>query len=134
MRGDHATDHHHDVACALRVQRLDQLRNQRLVSGRLARDADDVHVVLDRAARGFLGRLEQRSDVDVETEDRRARGRDHLGAAVVAVLAELGHEDARPPALFLRELVDFLANARELFVVGVGAKPYTPEMERITAR
>ena len=71
---------------------------------------DDVHVVLDRVARRFLGRLEQRADVDVEAEVGE-RGRDHLGAAVVAVLAELGHEDARPAAFLGRERLDLLADA-----------------------
>jgi hypothetical protein len=37
----------------------------------------------------FFGRLEQRPHVDVEAEVGERRG-DHLGAAVVAILAELG--------------------------------------------
>ena len=61
-------------------------------------DADRVHVVLDRLARAFLRRLEQRPDVDVEAEVGE-RARDHLGAAVVPVLAELGDHHARPAAL-----------------------------------
>ena len=64
----------------------------------LAGHADDVHVVLDRVAGRFLGRLEQRADVDVEAEVGE-RGGDHLGAAVVAVLAHLHDEHARPAAL-----------------------------------
>ena len=39
--------------------RLDQGRHQRFVARGLARHADDVHVVLDRVAGRFLGRLEQ---------------------------------------------------------------------------
>ena len=81
------------------------------MAGGLARHADDVHVVLDRVAGGLLGRLEQRADVDVEAEVGE-RGGDHLGAAVVAVLAHLGDEDARPPALFGGELVDLACGSR----------------------
>ncbi len=51
------------------------------------------------------GRLEQRADVDVEAEVGE-RGGDHLLAAVVAVLAHLGDQDARPAALRLGERVD----------------------------
>ena len=45
-----------------------------------------------------LRRLEQRTDVDVEAEIGKRRG-DHLGTAIVPVLSQLGHEDARTPAL-----------------------------------
>jgi hypothetical protein len=54
-----------------------------------------------RAARR---RGEQRPDVDVEAEIGEGRG-DHLLAAVVAVLADLGDQDARPAALVGLELV-----------------------------
>ena len=118
--GNHAPDDDHDVACALRAQRLDQLGHERLVARGLARHPDDVHVVLDRFARRFVGRLEQRADVDVEAEIGE-RGRDHLGTPVVTVLTELGHEDARAAALGLGELFDLLANRLELFVARVGA-------------
>ena len=101
LRGDHAADDHEDVVAALLAQLRDELGHERLVPGGLARHADDVHVVLDRVARRFLGRLEQRADVDVEAEVGE-RGGDHLGAAVVAVLAELRDEDARPAAFALR--------------------------------
>ena len=88
LRGDHAAGDHEDVVAALLAQLRDELGDERLVPGGLARHADDVHVVLDRVARRLLGRLEQRADVDVEAEVGE-RGGDHLGAAVVAVLAEL---------------------------------------------
>ena len=83
-------------------QRRRQLRHQRQVPGRQRRHADDVHVVLDRLARGLVGRREQRADVDVEAEVGERRG-DHLLAAVVAVLAHLGDQDARPAAVGLLE-------------------------------
>ena len=86
-------------------ERLDQLRHQHLVAGGERADADHVDVVLDRLARRLLGRLEQGADVDVEA-DVGERGRDHLGAAVVAVLAELGDQQARPAALGLGERLD----------------------------
>ena len=121
---DHPADHDDDVARTLRGQLFDQLGNERLVAGRLARDADDVHVVLDRIARGFFRRLEQRTDVDVEAEIGEGR-RDHLGAAVVTVLAQLRDEDARPASFVLGEVVDLLADALELLVVGVRTAVHT---------
>ena len=100
--------------------------HERLVPGGLARHADDVHVVLDRVARRLLGRLEQRADVDVEAEVGE-RGGDHLGAAVVAVLAELGDEHARPAALALGERRRPRSRMRcELLVVLVGARRTRP--------
>ena len=104
--------------------------HERLVPGGLARDADDVHVVLDRVARGFLGRLEQRADVDVEAEVGE-RGRDDLGAAVVAVLAELGDEDARPAALRPARTSSTSLRMRWNSSSSAYAPPYTPEIVRI---
>jgi hypothetical protein len=54
-----------------------------------------VDVVLDGLARGFLRGLEQGADVDIETDIGKGCG-DDLGAPVVAVLAELGDQHARP--------------------------------------
>jgi hypothetical protein len=76
-------------------------RHQRLVAGGQRADAHRVHVVLDRLARAFLGRLEQRAHVDVEAQVGEGRGH-HLGAAVVAVLAQLGDHHARAAALLAR--------------------------------
>ena len=50
------------------------------------------------------------ADVDVEA-DVGERGGDHLGAAVVAVLAELGDQQARPAAFGLGERLDLALNA-----------------------
>jgi hypothetical protein len=74
-----------------------QLRDQRQVARGERADADDVHIVLDGLAGALLGRLEQRADVDVEAEVGKRR-RDDLLAAVVAVLAHLGDQDARAAA------------------------------------
>ena len=43
-------------------------RYQGLVVRGRARDADDVDVVLDRLAGGFLRGLEERADIDVEAD------------------------------------------------------------------
>ena len=108
-----------DVVAALLAQLGDQLGHQRLVPGGLARHADDVHVVLDRVAGRLVGRLEQRADVDVEAEVGE-RGGDDLGAAVVAVLAQLHDQHARAAALVLGERVDLAPDAREALVALVG--------------
>ena len=49
------------------------------------------------------GSLKERADVDVEAQVGEGGG-DHLGAAVVAVLAHLGHQNARAAAFGAGEL------------------------------
>ena len=49
-------------------------------------------------------RLEQRTHIHVEAQVGKRSG-NHLGAAIVAVLAHLGHQDARPPAFEFGELL-----------------------------
>ena len=71
-----------------------------------------MHVVLDRLPRGFGRRREQRADIDIEAEIGEC-ARDHLLAAVVAVLADLGDQDARAAALVLLEFGDELLHAFE---------------------
>ena len=67
-----------------------------------------MHVVVDRLL-GRLGRgLEQGADVDVEAQVGEGGG-DHLLAAVVAVLAHLGDQDARAAALGRCEGLDQVA-------------------------
>src|SRR5574343_272716 len=105
LRRNHTAGEDDDVVGALRLQRLDDLRHQRLVTGGQRRAADGMDVVFDRLAGGFFRRLEQRPHVDVETEVGIGGG-DHLGAAVVAVLAELGDHDARATTFFFGELGD----------------------------
>ena len=95
--------------------------HQRLVARRQRADAHRVHVVLDRLARAFLGRLEQRAHVDVEAQVGEGRGND-LGAAIVAVLAELGDHHARTAALLFGEGGDLVLERFPAFgrVVGCG--------------
>ena len=72
------------------------------VAGRLGRDADDMHIVLDRLPGGLGRRLEQRADIDIEADIGESGG-DDLSAAVMPVLAHLADQHARPPALGLGE-------------------------------
>ena len=69
------------------------------------RHAENMHVVFHRLARGFRRRRKQRPDIDVEAEIGEGRG-DHLLPAVVAVLADLGDQQARPAALRRLERLD----------------------------
>src|SRR5438874_863925 len=116
LERDHAADHDEDVAGTFALQGLDQRRDQGLVAGGLARYADDMDVVLDGLAGGLFRGLEQRADIDVET-DIGKRGGDDLGAAVVAVLAQFGDEHARPPPLLAGKTLDFALDAAEHLVV-----------------
>src|SRR5204863_3286534 len=115
---DDAAAHHQDVAGAFALQRLDQGRDERLVRRRLARHADDVDIVLDRLAGGLFRRLEQRPDIDIEADIGKGGG-DDLGAAVVAVLAELDDQHARPPPFFARKAFDLSLDTAETFIVPI---------------
>ena len=91
LRRHHAADHNHDVVAALLGEFRLQFRHQRQVGRGERGHAENMHVVLDRLAGGFRRRCEQRSNVDVEAEISEGRG-NHLLAAVVAVLADLGDQ------------------------------------------
>ena len=96
------------------------------------RDAHRVHVVLDRLARAFLGRLEQRAHVDVEAQVGEGRGH-HLGAAVVPVLAQLGDHHARTAALLLGEGGDLGLQFFPAFGRVIGSCIHTGHLLRIGA-
>src|SRR5689334_21182552 len=84
------------------------------MAGDLARYADDVDIVLDRLAGGFLRGREQRADIHVKADIGKGGG-DDLGAAVVAVLAQFGDQNAR--ATFVEgEGLDLALDAGEAFV------------------
>ena len=115
-----AADEYHDVTAPLFVQLGDDRRHQRLVAGGERGNAYRVHIVFDRLARAFLGRLEQRTDVDVKTQIGKG-SRHHLGSAVVAVLPELGDQHPRLATLFGGELPDpALERVPELHAVDSG--------------
>src|SRR5262245_12154553 len=98
LRGNHAADHDEDVAAPLLPEQRDQLGHEGLVRSSQRADAAQVHVVLDRLPGHFVGRLEQRSDVDIEAHVRE-RARDHARAAVVTVLTHLRDQKARAAAV-----------------------------------
>ena len=103
--GIDAADDDHDVGAAEAPSSRLELGHERQVAGGERGHADDVDVVLDRLPRRLAGRREQRPDVDVEAEIGEGRG-DHLLAAVVAVLAHLGDQDARPAPVVALERLD----------------------------
>ena len=117
---------------ALRGEGVEQLGHQRLVAGGLARDADDVDVVLHRRAGHLLGCLEQRPEVDVEAEVGKG-GADHLGPAVVSVLAHLGHEDPRAAPVLGLERLDVGLDGGEPGVVGVRRAVHTRDRSDLGA-
>ena len=77
-----------------------ELGHEREMAGGQRRHADDVDVGFDGLARDLCRGLEQRTDVDVEAEIGEGGG-DHLLPAIVAVLTDLGDEDARATAVVL---------------------------------
>ena len=56
-----------------------------------------MHVVFDGLSHSLLGRLEQRTDIDIETDIGKRR-RNDFRASVVPVLPEFDDEQARPAA------------------------------------
>jgi hypothetical protein len=77
-----------------------------------------VNLVLDRLARGFLGSLKERANIDVKPDSGEGGG-DDLGAAVMPVLPKFGDEHAGAPALFAGKGVDLALHAAEGVVVPV---------------
>ena len=65
LRRDDAAAHDQHVLGTLLLELLDQRRDQGLVAGGLGRDADHMHIGVDGLASDLLGRLEQRTNVDV---------------------------------------------------------------------
>ena len=85
------------------------------MAGRERRDADDMDALGRRQRRDFLRRREQRTNLDLEAKVGEGRG-DDLLPAVVAVLAHLGDENARPaPSLSAKAWV--MAMTRRLISV-----------------
>ncbi len=132
LRRHHAANHDHDVVAAFLRQRRLKLGYEREVRRRERGDAEHVHVVLDRLARGFRGRREQRSDIDIEAEIGEGGG-DHLLPAVVAVLADLGDEDAWPPPFVGLERGDQALHARNRFRHGADL-PFVDAGDRLDLR
>ena len=77
--------------------------------------ADDVGVVFHGLFGDLARGLEEGADIHIEAEIGEGGG-DHLGAAVVAVLADLGDHDARAAAFAFFEGSDHLVDLLELFV------------------
>src|SRR3546814_8498344 len=88
--------------------------------------SDLVDVVFARLAGGFLRGLEQRADVDVEADVGEGGG-DHLGAAIVAVLAQLHHQHARAAALLALESLDLALDAAE----ALRSEEHTSELQSL---
>src|ERR1700749_2798334 len=74
--------------------------------------ADDMDVVLHRLARDLLRRREKGSDIDVEAQVGESRS-DNFLPAIVAVLTDLGDENARPPPVVLQEGFRHTQHARD---------------------
>jgi hypothetical protein len=105
------------------LQRGLERRDQGQVTGCERRHANNVHIVFHRLPGGFLRCGKQRADIHIEADIGKG-GCDHLLAAIMAVLAHLGDQNARAAAIgFLegighgkRPLMDFTHRANLPFV------------------
>jgi hypothetical protein len=91
--GDDATEKNHHVVHALVVEKGHQLRAKSIVGAAENRKADDVNVFLDGGGSDHLWCLAQAGINDFHSGVTQGAG-DYFGAAVVAVEAGLGDEDA----------------------------------------
>ena len=87
------------------VQRLAKSGHESQVPGGQRRGSDDVDVIVGSLLGDFFRRLEQRTDVDVESQVGEG-GRDDLLAAVVAVLAHLRDQNAWTTTVLGGEFLD----------------------------
>ena len=108
LRRDDAADHDHDVVAALACRARPSARARASGGRRRARRRRRCARRSRSPAAPPRRRREQRADVDVEAEVGEGRG-DDLLAAVVAVLAHLGDQDARAAAFVVLERLDQLA-------------------------
>ena len=116
LGGDYAAGSHDDILAAQLLEFLDNLRHKSLVAGSQGGYAQNVHIILHGLA-GSLGRsLEEGTHVDVETAVGISGG-NHLGAAVVAVLAHFGNHDSGLAAFAAGEVFDHLLCADEVGIV-----------------
>ena len=101
------------------------------MTSRKRRHTDDVHVVVRCLVRELFGRLEQRADVDVETDvgERRC---DHLLSAIVTVLAHLADEHTWPTPLGLADF-STKSDAALMLLTRPASSRYTPDSARISA-
>ena len=117
LRRDDAADDDHDVGAAVLLQ-LGACSSGTSVRWPAASDETPTMWTSfsTACARRLRRRREQRADIDVEAEIGEGRG-DDLLAAVVAVLAHLGDEDARAAAVGLLEGRDHARHARDALSV-----------------
>ena len=95
LRRDRPADGDHHVVRVLLAQQLDDARHERHVRARQDREPDGVGVLLDDGLDDLLGRLVQPGVDDLHPRVAQRAG-DDLRAAVVAVEARLGDDDADP--------------------------------------
>ena len=78
-----------------------------------------MDVVLHGLAGGFRRGLEQRPEIDIEADIGEGGG-DHLGPPIVAVLAELDHQHARPAAVIGGKVSGFGLDRGEARITVIG--------------
>src|SRR5690606_307287 len=115
MRRNNASGHHQDVVPPEVGKRFYQFRQQGFVASCEAGHTHDVNVVLNSLSRHFLRCLEQRADVDIETDIGKACS-DHASATIVAILSDFGDEYARTTSFLYGKIVRQLPG---LFQVGM---------------
>src|SRR5262245_31811678 len=93
LRNDAAGDNH-DVVAPQSLERRPERWKQDQMSGGHRRDADHMDIAARRLAGHFLGRGKKRAGDDLETHIGESRS-DDLLAAVMAILPDLGDENAR---------------------------------------
>mmetsp|Transcript_56852 Transcript_56852/g.112956 ORF Transcript_56852/g.112956 Transcript_56852/m.112956 type:complete len:297 (-) Transcript_56852:913-1803(-) len=97
---DAACDHH--CCRALTAQLADELWDQRSVPGSLRAHTNHMHVSIKRLQSHLRWSSKKWTHVHIVAEGGKRRS-DHVGSAVVAVLAHLGNEYARASAMCILE-------------------------------
>src|SRR5574343_1444703 len=129
---DHAAHEDDDVIGALLFQLGDDGRHQGLVAGSQRGHAHGVHVVVNRLTGAFFGGLEEWAHVHVKAQVGVGRGH-HFGAAVVAVLAELGDHHPGATAVLVGEFGNFFLQLGPAFGRVVSGSVHTGHLLRVGA-
>merc|ERR1719383_806477 len=105
LRRNDSARHHDDVRPTHRLQFLDQLGDESLVSGGERRDSHHVHVGIDGLLRGLARSGEKGTNVDVESHVSETRS-DDFTSSIMAILSDFGDENPRSSSFLLRKLFD----------------------------
>ena len=116
---DHAATNHDDIGGIGILQRLHQLRSERLVPSHLTADPDHMHIAGDRIPRRLGRGLKQRAYIDLKADVGKRRSND-LCPPVMPILPHLDHQHVWSAAFFSRKTRHLGLHRGKVGVIRIG--------------